>query len=700
MKKLLTSACVAAVTLLTASAVFATQFPPGVGGVCPDTMTIKVLKDNLNLLNPCSAITPNTTGTPGDTVNGVGGIIIGFDQIATGYDIYVQMSGGGPNSGIDVFTHGTNMKPVYGFELGDSIVVEYARVANYFGDVELLSPNGSFSNPNIVLRKVSSGNPLPPFFVGNTTDFVETPTNTYIAPYMTALVTLTGPVRVARTGAGLGTRGMLVVRDDAPSDSVYIDYAKLTSIVPPAVGTYLTSISGIVNSASRGWRIMPRDGNDIVDVNPPNITDAYAIADDQYRVIYDRNVTPASATNTANYSLASFGSVDAAAMDGSTAVILTVSGTGLLHGQSETVTANNIVGTANGVAMTSPASRDFLAGVLSCGEMAAPDPDSLAAVPCREVSRYQGTSGQFINGGFGPRSSLVGIVTGIYGNLYYMEDENPLSPADNHRGVTLFAPPQALQVGHKYVVAGAAQEYYSELEYAAIQYVKDLGAPGVPAPIGLTVAVASYDTCDANQNINSARDYLSELVKLTNVKVVQRYPTLPSNGFHVVGPTSTYADTMYIENLNGVLGPNSPSNPNYPALGSLVDITGVMHYTTSTSSPSFRVCPRSPADIVNHGLTGVTPGAASLSFAAFPSPSRSVTLSFTLPQATDVQLGVYDLFGRRIATLANGRLQAGTYTQAWSGRSDAGHQVGSGVYFYRLNAGGEVKTARSIYLGN
>ncbi len=149
MKKLLTSACVAAVTLLTASAVFATQFPPGVGGVCPDTMTIKVLKDNLNLLNPCSAITPNTTGTPGDTVNGVGGIIIGFDQIATGYDIYVQMSGGGPNSGIDVFTHGTNMKPVYGFELGDSIVVEYARVANYFGDVELLSPNGSFSNPNI-----------------------------------------------------------------------------------------------------------------------------------------------------------------------------------------------------------------------------------------------------------------------------------------------------------------------------------------------------------------------------------------------------------------------------------------------------------------------------------------------------------------------------------------------------------------------
>jgi hypothetical protein len=278
MKKLLLSAVIAAVALTTATAAFATVFPPGVGAACPDTMTIKVLKDNLNLTNACSAITPNTTGGAGDTVLGVGGIIIGFDQIATGYDVYMQMSGGGPNSGIDVFTGGTNMKPVYGFEIGDSIVVEYARVANYYGDVELLSPNGSFSNPNIVFRKVSSGNPLPPIFEGNTTDFVETPTNTYIAPYMTCLVKLNGPVRVARTGAGLGFNGMLVVRDAAPSDSVYIDYAKLTSIVPPAVGSYITSITGIVNSASRGWRIMPRDGEDINDLNAPNITDSYAIA--------------------------------------------------------------------------------------------------------------------------------------------------------------------------------------------------------------------------------------------------------------------------------------------------------------------------------------------------------------------------------------------------------------------------------------
>lgn len=706
MKKLLLSAGIAAITLVTASAAFATIFPPGTGGACPDTMTIKVLKDNLNLLNPCSAITPNTSGGAGDTVLGVGGIVIGFDENPTGYDVYLEMSGGGPNSGIDVFTGGTNMRPVYGFELGDSVVVEWARVANYYGDVELLYPNGSFSNPNIMFRKVSSGNALPPILHGTTTDFVETPTNPYIPPYMTTLVTLDGPVRVARTGAGLGFNGMLVVSDAAPSDSVYIDYAKLTSIVPPAVGTVLQSITGIVNSASRGWRIMPRDGNDIVDTNPPNITDAYAIADNEYRVVFDRDVTPATATDAANYSLASFGNVDSAVMDGGSAVILTVSGTGLSHGQSETVTANNIEGAANGIAMTSPASSDFLAGVLTCGEMAAPDPDSLLATPCRDISRYQGDigtgggTGQYSNGGFGPRSTFSGVVTGVYGNLYYMEDENPLSPADNHRGITVFAPPQALTPGHKYIIAGACEEYYSEIEFAAIVYVQDVGTPGIPAPIDLSVAIASYDTCDAFQNIESGRDYLSELVKLTNVKVVQRYATLPTNGFHVAGPTTGYPDTIFCENQNNVLGLNASDNPNYPAVGSLVDVVGVMHYTTNTSTPSFRVCPRDASDITIHGMTGVNPGGLKLSFAAYPSPARSVSLAFTLPQTSKVNLAVFDLFGRRIATLANGTMNAGSYTRSWAGLTDSGQKVGSGVYFYKLNVNDQVLTSRSVYLGN
>jgi FlgD Ig-like domain len=681
--------------LLVASSAFAGTFP---SATCPDTMSILTLKTLLNTAQTCSPTTPNTTGTPGDTVLGVGGIVIGFDEIPTGFDIYLQMGVGGANTGIDCFTHGTNLRPSYGFNLGDSVVVEYASVANFNGDIEVEAPNNNFSNPNIVLRKVSSGNALPPILSGTTTDFKETPTNTYMLNHMSCLVRLLGPVTVARK-TGLANGGMLVVRASAPSDSVFIDYFKLTTIVPPAVGTVLTSITGIVNNATRGFRIMPRSSADIVDVQPPAVTDAYAVGTGQYRIVFDRDVTPATAQNTANYSCASFGTVIGSVMDGTAAAIITVSG-GAGDGTSETVTVNGITGVANGVTMTTPGSATFIAGALSCGQMSAPNPDSLSALPCRDVSNYVGfvtKTGQYTNGDFGPRSTVTGIVSGIFGNLYYMEDANPAV----NRGITVFAPPSALLLGHKYILAGNDEEFYSENEFAGVSYVKDVGTPGVPAPVLLTVAVASLDTCDANQNITSGRDYLSDLVTLQSVGVVQRFPTLPTNGFHVAGPALAYGDTIFIENVNNALGANVSNNPNYPAVGTDVNIVGVVHYTTNTSTPSFRVAPRNAADITILGTLGVkNPGTAKLSFSVSPNPARTVTVAFTLPKNTNVQLGVYDIVGRRVATLATGPMMAGSYLKAWNGTDDAGNRVRTGMYFYRLNAGDEVRTARTVLITN
>jgi hypothetical protein len=711
MKRFLSAVLGVTAVLLMASAVPSRAFVTYPNPTCPDSLTIFGLKTHLSGAGACDPQVGVAAGAAGDTILGIGGIITGFDENPTGFDVYIEMSGGGPQAGkyagLDVFTHGTNMRAPYGLNRGDSIVVEFSRVAIFQGAVEVFSPNSNFSSPNIILRKVNSGNPLPPFVVGNTTDFVETPTNTFFEPYINSLVTLTGPVRVARKeGLNNGTaRAMIVVRDAAPSDSVFIDYGKLTAIVPPAVGTFLTSISGISNKASRGYRIMPRDAADIIDVQPPGVSDSYAIADNQYRVVFDRDVTPASATNTANYSLASFGTVNSAVMDGTNAVILTVSGTGLSHGQSETVSVNGVVGTANGVAMTTPGSSLFLAGLMTCGEHSAPNPDSLAASPCRDLSRYVGSpqtgvgsglTGQFSNGPFGPRSSVTGIVVGVYGNLYYMEDDNPSAS----RGITVFAPPSALQLGHRYVLAGADEEFYSENEFAAITYVKDIGNPGVPAPVAIPVRIANYDTCDANQNIRSGRDYLSDLVKLQTVKVVQRFPTLPTNGFHVTGPHPDYGDTIFCENQNAVLGPNSSSNPNYPALGSLVNVIGVVHYTTNTSSPSFRVCPRSPADITILDPASVGTPSARLSFSAFPNPASSVNLAFTLPRASNVELGVYDLVGRRVAMIASGPMGAGTYQKVWRGLDDGGNKVRSGVYFYHLRAGNEVLKTHTVLINN
>ena len=73
----------------------------------------------------------------------------------------------------------------------------------------------------------------------------------------------------------------------------------------------------------------------------------------------------------------------------------------------------------------------------------------------------------------------------------------------------------------------------------------------------------------------------------------------------------------------------------------------------------------------------------------YPNPFNSETLiRFALPAQAEVKLAVYSLAGQQVAVLAAGSREAGTYTLRWDGRDDQGHALASGVYLYRLQAGG------------
>src|SRR5205814_1044106 len=58
-------------------------------------------------------------------------------------------------------------------------------------------------------------------------------------------------------------------------------------------------------------------------------------------------------------------------------------------------------------------------------------------------------------------------------------------------------------------------------------------------------------------------------------------------------------------------------------------------------------------------------------------------IEFTLRSGSEVQVAVFDLAGRRLVTLENARLAAGTYQRSW----DMSH-VPNGVYFLRMRASG------------
>ena len=76
----------------------------------------------------------------------------------------------------------------------------------------------------------------------------------------------------------------------------------------------------------------------------------------------------------------------------------------------------------------------------------------------------------------------------------------------------------------------------------------------------------------------------------------------------------------------------------------------------------------------------------------FPDPfSTATTVEYTLPESMPVTLAAYDLLGRRVALLVEGRQPAGTHRA----KLDASG-LASGVYLLRLVAGGTQHTERMI----
>src|SRR5262249_3482590 len=152
---------------------------------------------------------------------------------------------------------------------------------------------------------------------------------------------------------------------------------------------------------------------------------------------------------------------------------------------------------------------------------------------------------------------------------------------------------------------------------------------------------------DATNILNDGEDFEGRFVTLGAVKVVQRFATPPINGFHVAD--QSYPDTIFVENFNNVLGANSPGLPAPPVapswappLGHVLILTGVEHY----SGGSFRIVPRALTDWTDLGVAGVGGSNAHLSFSVAPNPAQRATFSFTLPEQSDVEIGIYDVAGR------------------------------------------------------
>ena len=163
--------------------------------------------------------------------------------------------------------------------------------------------------------------------------------------------------------------------------------------------------------------------------------------------------------------------------------------------------------------------------------------------------------------------------------------------------------------------------------------------------------------------------------------------TVPSltdiDGFNVYRATSQ--DGPFARVNDSMIGPATP--------GSFED-TDVWPETTFCYELR-AVLTDGSEDIVGTPLACVTTGGelATRLYPAYPNPLTSRTnVQFDVrSHAGPVALAVYSITGQLVRRLASGPFDRGRHVVGWDGRDERGMAVSAGVYFVRLETGGEVR---------
>lgn len=115
------------------------------------------------------------------------------------------------------------------------------------------------------------------------------------------------------------------------------------------------------------------------------------------------------------------------------------------------------------------------------------------------------------------------------------------------------------------------------------------------------------------------------------------------------------------------------------ANGNSVNLNG------NNSGDQWNYAPDKTIDVVTSVEDGVRPQIFDLG-QNYPNPfNPSTVIQFMVKQSGDIRLGLYDITGREIAVLAEGFREAGDYSIRLN---SADYGLTSGVYFYKLQAGG------------
>jgi len=201
------------------------------------------------------------------------------------------------------------------------------------------------------------------------------------------------------------------------------------------------------------------------------------------------------------------------------------------------------------------------------------------------------------------------------------------------------------------------------------------------------------------------------------------------NGGSVFKVLNNYMGTATPWNENGIIWNNAPAVTGSPlssvgavSVGNVAEfnvtsaITGnsqVSFAVTSSSSndvqfnskeggvnPELVIVISSPSAAREDGFADSPAEALPAEFSLsqnYPNPFNArTTIEYALPEAVQVRLAIYNSLGQLVRKLVDETQSAGYKSATWDGTDKHGRAVGSGLYFYRLDAGSHRMNGRMI----
>ncbi|MDZ7796053.1 MAG: lamin tail domain-containing protein [Candidatus Marinimicrobia bacterium] len=227
-----------------------------------------------------------------------------------------------------------------------------------------------------------------------------------------------------------------------------------------------------------------------------------------------------------------------------------------------------------------------------------------------------------------------------------------------------------LERGARVQVVGEVDLYYTTVELKNLTY--HITATGESLPAAQQVSVAGANSDDLEGTLATVTGTLSRIADYTGSKNLILSDGSDSAIVKVWGTTGIDTDVLSTGTEYAITGVGSKYSDEHQLLvGYQEDITDDVAVCDETGIAS--------------GF-GLSP--------AYPNPFNPVTgIEFTLEEAGNYELSVYNITGRRISTLSSGYAEPGMYKQTWN----AG-DVTSGIYFIRLRSAGRVATRKVVLI--